>query len=746
MSAILLLSISIRMLATAWSILLVRRTRDFRMSFLTLMLCLMTLRQLLTLWMEFDSLTVVVAKDFIELPGLLVSIMAFLAVFGVRNFIHDMKRAEVALLGSELRYRTIFDSTAVAIWEEDFTELKKELDRLHPEERKDLEKLLATRPDFLEECISKVRILDVNPATVELFEAKSRDELRVSLRRTFVPESWETFRKVVAAIAQGKPRYEGETVVQTLRGKRCTVLFRMVVLPEVYGANRALINMMDITRLRQTEAALRESEARFRRLAEASFEGIFIHRDRIILDVNQTLLDLTGYTRDELVGRDGLCLVVPEDHELVMSQVVHRTEEPYEVTGLRKDGTTIPLEVRGKTVREAGNELRVVAIRDISERKKAEQLIERERNLLRTLIDNLPDSVYVKDADGRFALVNQELAKRVGVASPEQLTGKTDSDVYPEEIAKIYQARDLEVLKTGRVLANEESEILDSATGKRIYVLGTRVPLFDSDGSVVGLVGTHRDVTEQKEREDEIRRLNRELEDRVRQRTAELESVNRELESFTYSVSHDLRAPLRGINGFSQALLEDYGQTLDPQGKDYLRRIQAASVRMGHLIDDLLALAHVSRSKMTRKRVNLTRLVKEIVAELRQREPQRQVEVRIQARLSALGDPPLLRVLLTNLLENAWKFTSRHTTACIEFGARKERGKKVFFVRDDGAGFDMRYVSKLFGPFQRLHTQQEFEGTGVGLATVQRIVHRHGGEVWAEGEVEKGATFYFTLG
>ncbi|RMF58889.1 MAG: PAS domain S-box protein, partial [Calditrichaeota bacterium] len=495
MNALLLLSISIRMLATAWSILLVRRTRDFRMSFLTLMLCLMTLRQLLTLWMEFDSLTVVVAKDFIELPGLLVSIMAFLAVFGVRNFIHDMKRAEVALLGSELRYRTIFDSTAVAIWEEDFTELKKELDRLHPEERKDLEKLLATRPDFLEECISKVRILDVNPATVELFEAKSRDELRVSLRRTFVPESWETFRKVVAAIAQGKPRYEGETVVQTLRGKRCTVLFRMVVLPEVYGANRALINMMDITRLRQTEAALRESEARFRRLAEASFEGIFIHRDRMILDVNQTLLDLTGYTRDELVGRDGLCLVVPEDHEFVMSQVVHRTEEPYEVTGLRKDGTTVPLEVRGKTVREAGNELRVVAIRDISERKKAEQLIERERNLLRTLIDNLPDSVYVKDADGRFALVNQELAKRLGVASPEQLTGKTDSDVYPEEIAKIYQARDLEVLKTGRVLANEESEILDSATGKRIYVLGTRVPLFDSDGSVVGLVGTHRDVT-----------------------------------------------------------------------------------------------------------------------------------------------------------------------------------------------------------------------------------------------------------
>jgi light-regulated signal transduction histidine kinase (bacteriophytochrome) len=225
----------------------------------------------------------------------------------------------------------------------------------------------------------------------------------------------------------------------------------------------------------------------------------------------------------------------------------------------------------------------------------------------------------------------------------------------------------------------------------------------------------------------------------------ELELVNKELEAFSYSVSHDLRAPLRSIDGFSQALLEDYEDKLEAQGKDYLGRVRAASQRMSQLIDDLLNLSRVTRAEVRYEKVNLSALAKAIAAELRETQPERRVEFVIGEDITAHGDSHLLRVLLENLLSNAWKFTSKHPRARIEFGAIQLEGRSLYFVRDDGAGFDMDYANKLFTPFQRLHTETEFPGTGIGLATVQRIIRRHGGTIWAEGEVEKGATFYFTL-
>ncbi len=225
-----------------------------------------------------------------------------------------------------------------------------------------------------------------------------------------------------------------------------------------------------------------------------------------------------------------------------------------------------------------------------------------------------------------------------------------------------------------------------------------------------------------------------------------LELVNKELEAFSYSVSHDLRAPLRSIDGFSQAVIEDYADRLDDQAKDYLNRVRAATQRMGHLIDDMLALARVTRAEMRRESVDLSTLAGDVLAALQKSEPDRRVECRIEPGLAAEGDAHLLRVVLDNLLGNAWKFTGKQARASIEFGARpQETGGPAYFVRDNGAGFDMNYAGKLFGAFQRLHTSHEFPGTGVGLATVQRIVHRHGGRVWAEGAVGKGATFYFAL-
>jgi signal transduction histidine kinase len=251
-----------------------------------------------------------------------------------------------------------------------------------------------------------------------------------------------------------------------------------------------------------------------------------------------------------------------------------------------------------------------------------------------------------------------------------------------------------------------------------------------------------RTVASLKLAENKILNLNENLQHRA----TELEATNNELESFSYSVSHDLRAPLRAIDGFSQALMEDYADKLDHTGKDYLGRIRAGSQRMAQLIDDLLNLSRVARSSVTRQEVDLSAMANSIVSELRRAEPGRRIDCSIAENLHVNGDEHLLRVALENLLGNAWKFTEKCARAQIEIGKLQDPGAPVYFVRDNGAGFDMAHVDKLFGPFQRLHSMQEFKGTGIGLATVQRVIHRHGGRIWAEGGVGQGATFYFKLG
>jgi signal transduction histidine kinase len=284
--------------------------------------------------------------------------------------------------------------------------------------------------------------------------------------------------------------------------------------------------------------------------------------------------------------------------------------------------------------------------------------------------------------------------------------------------------------------------ILDDFSQEKRQLEGTQRAIlniledFDGEKANVELANENleREMKERKRAEEEIKRTNREL-----------RAANKELEAFSYSVSHDLRTPLRSIDGFSQALLEDYADKLDSTAQEHLQRVRRAAQHMAALIDDLLNLSRVTRCKLQREKLDLSATAKLIAAELQEAEPSRRVEFVIESGLTAIGDPHLLRVLMENLLRNSWKYTSGHPTARIEFGRSGEKEKRSFIVRDDGAGFDQRYADRLFGAFQRLHTAKEFPGTGVGLATVQRIIHRHGGEIWAEGAVEKGATFYFTL-
>jgi light-regulated signal transduction histidine kinase (bacteriophytochrome) len=290
-----------------------------------------------------------------------------------------------------------------------------------------------------------------------------------------------------------------------------------------------------------------------------------------------------------------------------------------------------------------------------------------------------------------------------------------------------------ELAETARIVAREKKY---SVRAKSTGETGELAILVDAFNEM---------LAEIERRDDSLQKAQDELEQRVEERTAQLAAANKELEAFSYSVSHDLRAPLRSIDGFSQAVLEDYGDRLDGTAKEHLNRVRAAAVRMASLIDDLLKLSRVTRAELRKEPTDLTAMAKAIAKTLEETEPARKVEFSIGEGLTAEADSRLLRVVMENLLGNAWKYTSRHDHARIELGLDHKNGQSVFYVRDDGAGFDPRYADRLFGAFQRLHGVKDFPGTGIGLATVQRIIRRHGGDIWAEAEIEKGATFYFSI-
>src|SRR5258708_983566 len=360
---------------------------------------------------------------------------------------------------------------------------------------------------------------------------------------------------------------------------------------------------------------------------------------------------------------------------------------------------------------------------------------------LDSVIENIPDMVFVKDAaDLRFVRFNRAGEELLGYSRDEML-GKNDYDFFPRDEAEFFIFKDREVLASGRVVDIPEEPIHTRDKGERILHT-KKLPILDEHGRARYLLGICEDVTEQKEKEREILTLNAALEHRA----AEIEAVNKELESFSYSVSHDLRAPLRHINGYVEMLVDDGESTLSSEATRYLQVIAGASRQMGQLIDDLLEFSRMGRTELRESRVDLNDLVRDTMANLETETRDRHIAWTIPALPAVKGGPAMLKQVFGNLLGNAVKYPRPRDVGQGEIGQTGEdRGRVIFFVRDNGAGFDMKYADKLFGVFQRLHRAEEFEGTGVGLANVQRIIARHGGRVWAEAAPDKGATFFFTL-
>jgi PAS domain S-box-containing protein len=497
----------------------------------------------------------------------------------------------------------------------------------------------------------------------------------------------------------------------------------------------------------QQKEFIQESQGQLAGIISSAMDAIItINENQRILIFNPAAEKMFGYSADEVQGKP-LTMLIPErlrqKHEadvrafgqtFVTKRSMGRLGM---VFGLRANGEDFPLEASISQIEITDKKTYTAILRDISERQEFEQALRASEQLYRSTLDNMLEGAQIIDSHWQYVYVN-DAAVRHGREPRENLIGHRMDEVYPGiENTEMYSV--LQRCMRDGVSRKMSNEFTYPDGEKRWFELSVQP-------SREGLFILSNDITERRHAEEEVRRLNEELEQRVKLRTSQLEAANKELEAFSYSVSHDLRAPLRGIDGFSQALLEDYLDKLPEEGQDYLNRIRAAAQHMAQLIDDMLKLSRVSRFSIEYSTIDLSALARSIADVLQQEEPERKVKFSIVPELQAEADQRLMKIVLENLIGNAWKFTSKNNgQTLIEFGAEEREEGRVFFIRDNGSGFDMTYVNKLFGAFQRLHSTSEFPGTGIGLATVQRIIHRHGGKVWAEGALNRGATFYFTV-
>jgi PAS domain S-box-containing protein len=505
----------------------------------------------------------------------------------------------------------------------------------------------------------------------------------------------------------------------------------------------------DITERLRVQREVLESEQRFQVLAHISPVGIFRTDARgDCIDVNERWLQIAGMTLPQALGEGWVNAIHPEDRQRVFSlwresarsNTTFRTQCRF----LRSDGKiTWVLAQAARESDTEGNTLGYVGTTtDISKLKQTEEDLAKSISEWNVAMDQFEDAVVLVDLNETIIRANKTFYRETGL-TPAEVIGHSPVDIYHPQGEKIpcpvcrarKERRDFRAV----IEADNPDNIYGRPVEKTVRVLR------DPDGAPQSIMVVTHDLSRQRAIEEELREHRDRLEELVESRTRELAASNKELESYSYSIAHDLRAPLRAIVSFSQIVMDEAAPRLSQQEKDYLQRVIGSGAHMSDIIDDILELSRVSRMDFARESVDLSELARSCVSRLQESDPGSPIRVEIETGLTAQGDPRLLAIMLNNLLNNAWKYSGKTPQPHIEFGAKQQGDKTVYYVKDNGVGFDMKYVGKLFGVFQRLHSANEFEGTGIGLATVQRIIERHGGRVWAEAKPNRGACFFFTL-
>jgi len=644
------------------------------------------------------------------------------------------KRTEEALRASEQSFRAIFENAPMGIG-------------------------IADGDGHIQQC---------SPAFCALL-GYAEEELRgVWFGSLIAPGDRDAAAASAARFRTGKIRFF-ESDVRCIRkdGQKVWVHRVASALPgENGGPEHILVLATDITDRKQAEDALRQSQMRLHLALDAAHSGAWEWDLRTNANIwSEELWKLYGLEPDsrEPSYETWLSIVHPEDRA-----EVERTVREAARTGITLNaewrvagsaGDVRWLMSRGQPLRgDNGEVVRFLGIVvDITERKRAEEALRAAQERYRLISENTGDVIWSLDlASRRYTYVSPSVKRLRGYTAEEALSQTLEQALTPESFRAVTEclrnriAAFIQGEESSRLRIDEVDQ--PRKDGSVVVTEVVTTLLADEHGQPTEVVGVSRDVTERKcgeqalrDSREELARLNGELERRVAERTEQLEAANQELEAFAYSVSHDLRTPLRAVDGFSAALTEDFGPQLPPEAQRFVGLIRDGARRMATLIDDLLSFSRLSKVPLTKRAVNTGQLVSESLEDLRSQIGEREIDFCIQDLPECLGDPRLLKQVWVNLLSNAIKYTRPRQQAAIQVGCEKQSGEDVYFIRDNGAGFDMRYADKLFGVFQRLHSAAEFEGTGVGLANVQRIVRRHGGRVWADAEVDKGATFFFTL-